>query len=153
MWSHPLTRLTLRALALAVMMAMPPVALAVTISGVVKDEGGLALGNVDIDFIDQCSGDNVFLASDHTAADGTFIITIAAGTYDVHFIPPAGSPLYAGDFQSFVVTASASMGTVTLHPGWLVSGTVLTPALAAAAGGDLKWVNVATDHRTFLSKT
>src|SRR5262249_1579569 len=51
------------------------------------------------------------------------------------------------------VSASAGMGVVTLHPGTLVSGTVLTPSLGAAANVDIKWVDVAADHRRFLSKT
>ncbi|HEY6196649.1 MAG TPA: hypothetical protein VI504_16585 [Candidatus Eisenbacteria bacterium] len=153
MRSHRFPAMPLRALALVAALALPAPGLAATLTGVVKDEGGVAVGNVDIDFIDQCSGDNVFLASDHTAADGTFSITIAAGTYDVHFIPPPGSPLAAGEHTDLIVSANASLGTVTLHPGRLVSGTVLTPGLAAAANVDLKFVNVATDHHTFMSKT
>src|SRR5437667_10120 len=59
----------------------------------------------------------------------------------------------AGDRQDLVVSANASLGTITLNPGPLVSGTVLTPTQSAAAGVDLKFVNVATDSRVFLSKT
>src|SRR5262245_58814238 len=153
MRSPRLTPGLLRALALAAALTWTCPALAATITGVVLAEGGAPIGNVDIDFIDLCSGDNVFLASDHTAADGTFNITIAAGTYEVHFVPPPGSPLCAGEVQDYVVSASAGMGVVTLHPGTLVSGTVLTPSLGAAANVDIKWVDVAADHRRFLSKT
>ena len=141
--SHPLKhRRWLGALGLA--LTLPAAAAAATLTGVVKNESGVGIGNVDIDFINQCSGDNVFLASDHTAADGTFSVIVAAGTYDVHFIPPAGSTVCAGDVQGFVVSDNASMGTVTIHPGRLVSGTVLTPSLAGAANVDLKFVNTLT---------
>jgi len=140
-------------LAAACALAVPGVLRAATITGVVRDEGGVGVANVDIDFIDQCSGDNVFIATDHTAADGSFSLVIAAGTYDVHFVPAAGSTLVSGDVQDYVVAGNASFGVETLHPGRLVSGTVLTPALGPAAGIDLKWTNVALDHRVFLSKT
>ncbi len=149
----PPPRLCFAGLFLSLCLILPGSAFAVTLTGVVRTEAGVAVGNVDVDFIDECSGDNVFLASDHTAADGTFSISIAAGTYDVHFIPPVGSTTCAADLQSVVVSVSASLGTITLHPGRLVSGTVLTPSLGAAAGVDLKFVDTIADHRVFLSKT
>lgn len=126
---------------------------ALTITGVVRDPLNAPVGNVDVDFIDQCTGDNVFLAADKTAADGTFSITIAAGTYDIHFVPPAGSPLCAGDLQSVALVANTNLGTISLVQGRLVSGTVLTPSLAPAANVDLKFVDLAADSRRFLSKT
>src|SRR5438067_11878299 len=93
----------------------------VTLTGTVKSNTGTAVANVDIDAIDQCTGSNVFIATDHTAADGTFSIQLAAGTYDLHFIPPAGRTLVAGDRQEFVVTTNVSLGTVPLCPGHLLS--------------------------------
>ena len=153
MWSHPLSRRTLGALALAAALALPATTLAATITGVVRTEAGVGVGNVEINLIDQCTGTNIFLATNHTAADGSFSVSVANGTYDMHFIPAAGGTLVAGDFPDFVVSANANMGIVTLHPGRLVTGTVLTPSLTAAANVDLKWVNVATDHHTFLTKT
>jgi len=126
---------------------------AVTLTGVVKSSTGAVVANADIDAIDNCSGANVFMATDHTAADGTFSIQLAAGNYDLHFVPPAGSTLVAGDMQGLNVSNNVSLGTVTLSPGRLVAGTILTPALAAAANVDTKFTNVATGNRVFLSKT
>ena len=125
---------------------------AATITGTVRNEAATGLANVDFDFIDLCSGDNIFLSGDKTAADGTFGIVVPAGTYDVHVTPAAGSALAATDLQDVVVSASVSLGVIILHPGRLVSGTVLTPALAPAAGVDLKFVDLATDHRVYLTK-
>lgn len=152
MHAHPLNRLWLPAFLLGLTLGVPSVASALTVSGVVKTEAGVAVSNVDLDFIDLCTGDNVFLANDRTAADGTFSITIAAGRYDIHFIPPAGV-LASGDMQGLVLVANAALGTVTLHPGRLVSGTVLTPTLTPAPNVDIKWVDLVADHRVFLSKT
>lgn len=136
--------------ALALFLAAP--GSAATITGTVRNEAGTALANVDLDFIELCSGDNIFLTGDKSAADGTFSVVVPNGTYDVHFTPPTGSVVCAADFQDVVVSANQSLGIVTLHPGTLVSGTVRTPALAAAAGVDLKFVDTATQHRVYLTK-
>ncbi len=125
---------------------------AATLTGTVRNEAAAGLGNVDLDFVDQCSGDNIFLSGDKTAADGTFAIVVPAGTYDVRFTPPAGSTVAAWEIQNVVVSANASLGVITLHPGRLVSGTVLTPSLGPAAGVDLKFVDRATDRRVYLTK-
>lgn len=143
----------LRGTLLAACFAFASPALAVTVTGVVRDNLNAPVGNVDIDFIDSCTGDNVFLAADRTAADGSFSISIAAGTYDIHFVPPTGSTLCAGDLQTYVITGNMSLGTISLVQGRLVSGTVLTPGLAAAANVDLKFVDLGTGSRRFLSKT
>ncbi len=125
---------------------------AATISGFVKTEAGAGIGNVDVDFIDQCTGDNIFLSGDKTAADGSFSIVVAAGTYDIHFIAPAAAAVCAGDLQDIVVSTSTSLGTVTLHPGRLVAGTVKTPTLGNAANVDFKFTNSATGDRVFVTK-
>lgn len=125
---------------------------AATISGTVKNEANVGQSNVDVDFIDICTGDNIFLSGDHTAADGTFSIVVPNGNYDVHFIPPAGSTVCANDLQDVTVSANANLGSVVLHPGRLVSGTVQTPSLGPAANVDLKFVSAATEERVFLTK-
>ncbi|MFN7965578.1 MAG: IPT/TIG domain-containing protein [Acidobacteriota bacterium] len=125
---------------------------AATITGTVKNEAGAGLGNVDIDFIDLCTGDSVFIASDKTAADGSFSVVVANGTYDIHYTPPTGSVVAAGDRQDYVVSGNANLGITTLHPGRLVSGTVKNSSGVGVANVDLKWVDQATDHRVFMGK-
>ncbi len=137
---------------LALAGAFSAVAAAATLTGTVRNEAGAGLANVDLDFINLCTGDNLFLVGDKTAADGTFSVVVPTGRYDVHFTPPAGSVVAAGDQQELSVALSVSLGIVTLHPGTLVSGTVRTPSLSAAPGVDLKFVNQATDRRVYLTK-
>lgn len=132
--------------------AFPAVAAAATLTGTVRNEAGAGLANVDLDFINLCTGDNLFLVGDKTAADGTFSVVVPTGRYDLHFTPPAGSVVAAADQQDLSVAASLSLGVVTLHPGTLVSGTVRTPSLSPAPGVDLKFVNQATDRRVYLTK-
>src|SRR5262249_41828720 len=125
---------------------------ATTISGTVRNEMGAGLANVDLDFIDQCSGDNIFLANDKTAADGTYSIVVPNGTYDIHYTPPAGSTVCAAEHTDYIVNNNANPGVTTLHPGRLVSGTVKIPSQAAAVGVDLKFVDVVTGQHVYLTK-
>jgi 5-hydroxyisourate hydrolase-like protein (transthyretin family) len=140
-------------LVLAVVIGAAHAAGAAILTGSVRNESGTGVFNVDIDLIDQCSGDNIFLAGDHTAADGTFSLVVPNGTYDLHFMPPSTSALVAADRQELVVAGDATLGITTLHPGALVSGTVQTPSHGAAAGVDLKFVSLATGERVFLTKS
>ena len=138
-------------LAAALLLPVPAVA-AFTITGKIINEAGTGLANVDIDFIDQCSGDNVFLVNDKTAADGTYSIVVNPGTYDVHYTPATGSVVTGAERPDYVVAAGANLGTIVLHPGWLVSGTVKTVASAGIANVDLKWVSVATGQKVWVGK-
>jgi hypothetical protein len=155
---EPPTRAARRALPLALAILLAPSltnAASFNITGIIRTATGVAVANADIDVIDACSGVNLFLATDHSAADGTFQVTVtAAGTYDLHVVPPAGNVFAAADRQDVVITnANVSLGTITLATARLVSGTVKTPVLAGAANVDLKFVNTATGDRVFLTKT
>src|SRR5262249_58503815 len=78
----------------------------------------------------------------------------APGTYALHVGPPAGNAFAAGDLQDIVVAnANLAVGQITLATARLVSGTVLLPTSGGAANVDLKFVNLATDHRAVLTKT
>src|SRR5215831_7911512 len=125
------------------------------LTGTVRTATGVAVANADLDVIDQCSGVNLFLPNDRTAADGSFAVTVpGAGTYDLHVVPPAGNTFAAGDRQDIVVTnANVAVGQITLATARLVSGTVLLPTSGGAVNVDLKFVDVATDSRVFLTKT
>jgi hypothetical protein len=156
--TEPLTCARPRTLALALALALVPAlapAASFNITGTVRTALGTAVANADIDVIDACTGVNLFLPADHSAADGSFQVTVnAAGTYDVHVIPPAGNTFAAADVHDVVITtANVSVGTITLATARLVSGTVRTPVLGAAANVDLKFTNTSTGDRAFLTKT
>jgi hypothetical protein len=130
------------------------VASAVTVTGFVKTTANVAVGNVDIDLIDNCTGTNIFIATDKTAADGSFSMSVPAGNYDIHFVPPfATTTLAAADSQEVQISANANLGTIRLASTRLVSGTVKTPTNAALANVDLKFINMTDGQRRFLTKT
>ncbi len=144
---------TSRALSALLIASLATRASGATLTGVVRSNLGVGVANANIDAIDQCTGSNIFIATDLAASDGSFSIGVPNGTYDLHFIPPAGSTLSAGDRQEFVVTGNAALGTISLSPGALVSGTLLTPTLGPATGMGLKFIDAVTGHRVFLTKS
>lgn len=152
--SFPWNRLSRTWLLTVGLLVVPVAASAVTVTGFVKTTANVAVGNVDIDVIDVCTGASVFIASDHTAADGSFSMSVPAGTYDIHFIPPfATTTLAVGDTQSVVIAGTTNLGTFRLATARLVSGTIRTPTNAPVANVDLKFLDAVTGERRFLTKT
>jgi len=138
--------------AAVILVASGSVLWAFTLTGVVRNEGGTGLSNVDLDFVDLCSGVNVFLVNDKTAADGSYSIVVNPGTYDIHFTPPVGSTVAGTETKEYTVAANANLGATTLHPGFLVSGTVRNGSGTGIAGVDLKFVDVATGDKAYFTK-
>lgn len=129
-----------------------PASAAFTITGVVRNEAGTGLANVDIDLVDICSGVNVFLVNDKTAVDGTFSVVVNPGTYDIHFTPPTGSTVASSELENVTIAANADFGTIVLHPGFLVSGQVRNTSAAGIPGVGLRFVNLATGKRVYVTK-
>ncbi len=148
---RPLAR-ALPALLVLAAIASSGAALAFTVTGTVRNEAGQAMANVDLDFVDVCSGESVFLVNDKTAADGSFSVTVNGATYDVRFTPPAGSASAGKERQDVVVSANTSLGLTTLPNGKLVSGTVKNGSGTGISGVDLKWVNASTGVRVYVGK-
>src|SRR5512138_2939260 len=144
-------RLLWAAVAASILVPIPALA-AFTISGRVTNEAGTGIANVDLDFIDPCTGDNVFLVNDKTAADGTYSISVNPGTYDIHYTPATGATVAAAERQDYTVAANANLGITILHPGRLVSGTVKTTGGAGIANVDLKWIVAATGQKVWVGK-
>jgi len=140
--------------AACLVVALPPDARAAafTLTGVVRNEQGQGVANVDLDFLDKCTGDNVFLVNDKTTASGAYSIVVNEGQYDIHFTPPAGSTLTGAEIKDYIVAASANLGTTMLATGRLVSGTVRNGSGAGIAGVDLKFVDVATGSKVWVTK-
>src|SRR5262249_58556571 len=89
--ASPALGLALRLFAGSCCLLAPPAGHAASfqITGTVRTATGVAVANADLDLIDACSGVNLFLPNDRTAADGSFAVTVtASGTYDLHVVPP-----------------------------------------------------------------
>lgn len=123
-----------------------------TVTGVVRDEMGGGVANVDLDFVDTCTGDSVFLVNDRTAADGSYSIVVGEGTYDIRYNPPPSAALAATERTDYVVAADADLGVTVLHPGAVVSGTVRDSSGVGVGGVDLKWVDLGTGRKVYFGK-
>jgi hypothetical protein len=93
------------------------------VTGTVLKPGGPA-ANIDLDFVDVTTDQEIFTQNDNTTASGTYDVVVPAGTYDVEFCPPAGVLLTAAVIKGVVVTTSKSLGTTLLSAGVMLSGTV-----------------------------
>jgi protocatechuate 3,4-dioxygenase beta subunit len=60
----------------------------------VFDGNGLPVENVDLDFVSDSSGVELFTPHDDTDADGMALITVLPGTYTVELTPPGPPPSY-----------------------------------------------------------
>ncbi len=88
-----------------------------TITGTVQDSSGNPEGQVVVDVIDPSTAADV--ASTTTDAQGDFNISVASGTYNLEFIPPADTGL-----QSFLATGVSTNSaplTVVLKPAVVVT--------------------------------
>lgn len=95
-----------------------------TITGKVVSSTGAPVAGVNIDAIRVSNGNDQNLANDGTNATGDFVTTIPPGVYDLRFIPPAppATSHVTLVLRNVVVAGTKSLGTLTLPPGFLISG-------------------------------
>ncbi len=134
---------------------LAPVSLAfgVTVSGRVNDPGGAGIANVFVRFFPPGSSDRTFAVRDRTDPTGSFSIVIPAGTYDVKYGPPLGTPFLGLVRPSVSIPGNTALPTVALASGLLVSGT-LTDSTAQASpvvNANLDATDAATGEKLFLS--
>lgn len=98
------------------------------ISGVVTNPSGGPQIGVDIDVVDQSTGQELFTPNDGTNALGQFSVIVPAGVHTVRFTPPTATTFAAEQRTDVVVNAATSVGTVMFRDGILLSGTVVDRA-------------------------
>jgi hypothetical protein len=117
------------------------------ISGTVTGDGGAPLVGIEV----QGDADG-YSALDVTAADGSYALAVAAGTYTISFFDPSGS--YLGGFYAgaqYVFDAASSTGIVVTDadvPGinaHLPHGHAITGTVTGAGGAALADVLVEAD--------
>jgi len=112
--------------------------------GRVVDGGGGAIFNVDLDVVDEVTGDKVCTFGDNTDFLGDYSLFIPAGTFEFRFAPAPGSP-FAPDRQTgVVITGPTNVGVQTLLPGVQVTGTVRDDAASPLPGADIDVIDVVT---------
>lgn len=125
------------------------------ITGLVTDEGGAPLVNIDLNFYDVALRTviNTSLNQvDNTDSTGHFLVMVPKATYDVRFTPPLGQPYAGVEIPGVVVTADMDLGTTVVPAGLFVSGRVLDPAMQAVADTDLDFEDVTTGNVIFTPR-
>ncbi len=106
---------------------LPP---GVLISGLIRDPAGFPLAGVNLDVIDLTTGDNLILPGDLSNAFGEFTIAAPASAIELRLNPSGvlGQTLAPTAFL-LQPTEALSVGTVSLKPGFRISGIVVGPGM------------------------
>ncbi|HEX6883546.1 MAG TPA: hypothetical protein VF530_09205 [Planctomycetota bacterium] len=103
---------------------------------VVRTVGGTGVAGLDLDFIDVATGIELWTPNDSTNSLGAFSTVVPAGTLDIELCPSLASRLVAKGLRQ-TVSATTNLGTITLDPGVLLSGTVRNFAGVAVLNADI----------------
>ncbi len=119
-----------------------------TVSGLVRQPNLTPVFNADFDFINSVTGVLVSTPSDNTAADGSYLVLVPQGTYDIRVTPLFTDGLVPIEVLNVPITGNTVMN-FTVSPGHVISGTVTGPARAPVAGADIDLINTATGAKLF----
>ena len=120
---------------------------AVNVTGTVVGPAG-AVPDCDIDVL-TTDGYKLFAVDDNTGLTGLFSLNIPTGTYRFRVDPPVGSDLVGLLTAPTTITATTSLGVLTLARGVPFHGTVTSPA-GAVAGADIDLVDLATGNNIVI---
>jgi hypothetical protein len=96
----------------------------VNLQGVVENNAGNGLYDIEVNIIDQITG-NLLLSSDNlTDTLGFYDIDVPLGTYDLAFIPPRGERIVPLKIDSVTFAADTIWENVTLESGYIFSSSV-----------------------------
>ncbi len=112
-----------------------------TVTGKVVDSGAKTVAGAKVVFI----GVTPTFA---TSSNGFFSASVPAGTYTVRIIP--GTSLAPVELRGVVVSGTTNLGTITLKPGFMLSGTVLDTLNRPIAGVKIDVVDSATKANVYL---
>lgn len=126
-------------------------ALAGTVSGHVRDQNGVGLKDVDLDFFDSANGAKLVTPGDTTGVGGSFSLTVPNGSYRVSFDPSliTGQKLAPKQIFNIIINGVTDLGNVILLPGIAVSGKVTGPGGTAVANADLDLIDSNTGIKAF----
>ena len=112
-------------LTLAGLCLNPSVAKADTLTGRIVDINGVGVANGDVDAFDIPNAFELNLTGDSTDANGFFNVTLPASLYRITLEGPIGSQLVPVEIDNLLVVGTIDLGTITLEPGFILSGRVI----------------------------
>ena len=122
----------------------------IDLSGFVRNEGGTGIPNVDLDVHDAATGRMIRTPADNTFSDGSFLIHVWPGVWNVDFEPPRNDPYADNVIYGLVVNHDLTLN-ITLKNGMTISGLVTNPLDQGVPNVDLDVDDVATGARLWTS--
>ena len=122
----------------------------VDLSGFVRDELGTGIPNVDLDVSEASTGRRIRTTADNTYADGSFLIHVWPGVWNVDFEAPPYDPYADNVIYGLVVNHDLSLN-ITLKNGMVISGLVTNPLDQVVPNVDLDVDDVATGLQLWTS--
>ncbi len=116
------------------------------ISAIVRNAGGIAVANCDVDAFDTTTGQKLYTPGDDSNASGFVDFVVPAGTFRFQFCPLIGARLVSRDIGPSTIAANTSLGVVTLQPGVILSGTIRNGQAQGVANADVD----VRDHATLV---
>jgi len=123
----------------------------VIVSGHVSDSAGVALSGVYLHLFPPGSSERVYTIHDLTDISGNYSVVVAAGTYDLRYGPPAGTPYLALAAPSVSIPGNITLPTAALQSGFSVSGSVTDTAGSPSINVNIHAIDVITGGSITLS--
>ncbi|MDH3591774.1 MAG: carboxypeptidase-like regulatory domain-containing protein, partial [Planctomycetota bacterium] len=140
-----------RAIALGLLLVVATGASATVVSGRVTNVTGSGIANVDLDFVNRDTDENIPLVGDDTDPLGFYAVTVPVGDYDVRFNPPKGVRYAAHEERGVQVQGGSMTLDATLDDAWLVSGRVVDEFAAPLVNVDLDFVDMIDGGDAYVS--
>ena len=112
------------------------------VSGLVVDEAGSPLHDIDIDAKDVETGELVVTPRDNTDTGGYYLVVVPPGTFFFIFDPLKRDDLAAARLDSITISSDTVLDTVTMVAGVKLSGTVTDTRQSPVAGANLDVIDV-----------
>ena len=118
---------------------------AVHLSGRFVHSGNIPVQGVNLDIIDQATGDNLDLIGDTSNINGEFNLAAPVGPIELR-AKTAGvlAPVLAPMSMELDTTVNATLGNIELEPGFTVSAVLVTPSFLGVSNLDVDVVDVTT---------
>ncbi len=123
----------------------------VVVSGQVTDSAGAPLMGVYLHLFPPGGTERVYTIRDLTDATGTYSTVVAAGTYDLRYGPPTGTPYLPLVVPSVSIPGNITLPTVVLQTGFSIGGTVTNTAGSPIINVNINAIDVATGAGITLS--
>lgn len=123
---------------------------AVHLSGRFVRAGNIPVQGVNLDIIDEATGDNLDLIGDTSDINGQFNLAAPVGLIELRAnTAPVLTPLLAPTSLAIDTTSTAALGDIFLEPGFTVSAVLVRPNFLGVSNLDVDVIETATGRKLY----